>query len=59
MVSGGRVMEKGKGIYWCNSHQREATHTEEDGTRICDPELPGILLPCRVVFLDDIELKKE
>jgi hypothetical protein len=37
------------GTWWCNSHQREATHTRADGTRCCDPKLGGILLPCFVV----------
>ncbi len=38
------------GLWWCNSHQREATHIRKDGTRCCDPKLGGILLSCQVVF---------
>jgi hypothetical protein len=40
-----------QGIWWCNTHKREATHTNEYGEHLCDPKLSGILMPCRTVFL--------
>ena len=43
------------GVWWCNSHRREATHVRDNGERCCDPKLSGILLPCFVVFAE-IEL---
>jgi len=39
-----------EGVWWCNSHQRQATHTDQQGRRCCEPALGGILLPCNVVF---------
>jgi hypothetical protein len=39
----------GEGVYWCNHHNREATHEDKRG-RCCDPTLGGILIPCQVVF---------
>lgn len=38
------------GMFWCNAHERIATHINEDGRRQCDPQLGGIMLPCSVVF---------
>lgn len=38
------------GVWWCNSHQRQATHTDAKGRHCCNPKLGGILLPCNVVF---------
>lgn len=38
------------GIWWCNSHHREATHIDQNGKHCCDPSLGGILLPCFTVF---------
>lgn len=36
-------------IWWCESHKREATHTNATtGNPCCDPKLGGILLPCNV-----------
>lgn len=35
-------------LFWCNSHQRQCLKSG------CDPRLPGILLPCRVVDLTGI-----
>jgi hypothetical protein len=41
-------------LYWCNSHQRRATHVNTyNGFLSCDPNLGGILLPCDVVDLTD------
>lgn len=44
-----------KNLWWCNSHQRRATHIRErdDGVKrhVCNPSLPGILLPCVVIDL--------
>lgn len=34
--------------WWCESHNREATHRDIDGEPCCDPKLGGILLPCLV-----------
>jgi len=39
-----------EGLWWCNTHQREATHTDGRGFRRCDPNLGGIMAPCNVVF---------
>lgn len=38
------------GVWWCNAHQRLATHTDANGRHFCDPALGGILLPCHAVF---------
>lgn len=35
-------------VWWCESHQRVATHIAADGRRHCDPALGGITLPCNV-----------
>lgn len=52
-------------LWWCNSHQRRATHLWR-GERHCDPNLGGILLPCRAVnltgwveFDDDREAERQ
>lgn len=39
-------------LWWCNSHQRRATHKRGD-YHCCDPALGGILLPCSCVNLTD------
>lgn len=39
-------MGKEKELWWCNTHQREATAIDKDGKRRCDPGLSGIMLPC-------------
>jgi len=44
--------------YWCNTHQREATHITINGKLCCDPKLGGILLPCSVVILEDVEIEQ-
>lgn len=41
-------------LWWCNSHQRRATHLIDGDRRVCDPDLGGILLPCRCVNLTGI-----
>ena len=38
-------------LWWCNSHNRRATHQYPDGRHRCDPSKGGILLPCVVVDL--------
>jgi hypothetical protein len=43
------ILKQSDGIWWCNSHQREATWIGPRG-RECDPKLGGIMLPCRVIF---------
>ena len=44
--------------WWCNSHNRRAAwlHERDDGSEehVCDPNLGGILLPCRAVNLTGI-----
>lgn len=48
-------------LYWCNSHERKATHVRNqewsdggrDAMHVCEPGLGGILLPCMVVDLTD------
>jgi len=52
------------GIWWCNVHQREATHINVNGIHCCDQALEGILIPCNVVFapmqiIDDKNMKGE
>lgn len=44
---------KSENLFWCNSHQRRATHISH-GEPCCDPRLGGILLPCRCVLLNGI-----
>jgi len=46
------------GVYWCNTHQREATGTDKFGNKCCAPGLSGILMPCSVVFIEDVEIEK-
>lgn len=46
-------------IYWCNSHQRKATHIDKNGRHKCDPTLGGITLPCFVVVLNDVALEDD
>ena len=49
--------------WWCNSHQRRATHmyfhAGHNGVfHCCDPKLGGIMLPCRSVNLTgEVELE--
>ena len=41
-----------KDLWWCNSHGREATHTDpKTGARRCDPNKGGVTIPCFVVNL--------
>lgn len=42
---------KNEGIWWCNSHNRVATHLDKKGRHCCDPNLGGICIPCRSVLL--------
>lgn len=35
--------------WWCESHEREATHVNKKGEHECDPQLGGILLCCKVI----------
>ena len=44
------------GVWWCNSHRREASYITKDGLHKCDPKLGGITLPCFVVYLEDVEI---
>ena len=38
-------------FWWCNSHQRRATHVRErDQYHCCDPKLGGIMIPCECVL---------
>jgi len=44
-----------KEIWWCNSHQRQATHIDwKQGKWVCDPKLGGILLPCVCINITGI-----
>lgn len=52
-----------KQFWWCNVHQRQATHFEyfnDDGGRVasfrvtCDPKFGGIMIPCQCVNLTGI-----
>ena len=43
--------------WWCNSHNRVATHILKRGdweVHHCEPGLAGILLPCECVNLDGL-----
>lgn len=47
-------------FYWCSTHNREATHEDENGRKCCDPKLAGIMMPCIVknatpVLLEEYE----
>jgi len=46
------------GLWWCNSHNRRATHIRStDRQHCCAPGQSGILLPCNSINLtDEIEL---
>jgi hypothetical protein len=44
---GGHVAQKKE--WWCTTHRRAATYTDNKGRRCCDPQLDGILIPCNVV----------
>jgi DNA polymerase III subunit epsilon len=49
-----------KNTYWCETHKREATALNEDGSRRCEPSLSGITAPCRVISWPKInEMPKE
>ena len=49
-----RLFPPGPRLFWCNSHQRKATHINMyNHTMVCDPKLGGIMLPCSVVDLTD------
>jgi len=45
-------------LYWCNTHERRATHVMYRpgcrGSVCCDPTLGGIMIPCLCVDLTDI-----
>ena len=48
--------DKSGELWWCNSHERRATHILKRGGSVehhCDPKLDGILLPCFAVNLTD------
>lgn len=54
-----KINEDGR-RWWCNSHQRPATHVRDGTFHCCDPNLGGILLPCDCVDLtDEIEIEDE
>lgn len=44
-------------LFWCNMHQRRATHTfgfpVNEFSVCCNPSLPGIMMPCSCVELTD------
>jgi len=45
------------GIWWCNSHRREATYITNEGRHKCDiKKLGGITIPCHVVFVEGVEV---
>lgn len=47
-------------VWWCNAHQRPATHIGRkpgfaiDRKHHCDPQLGGIMIPCDCVNLTGI-----
>jgi len=58
-----------EGMWWCNTHQREATYIDKRGEHCCHPRKGGIAFPCSVVFAqmeivainldNDKDIKKE
>jgi hypothetical protein len=52
-----------KMIWWCDVHDRQATHPDKrTGEYQCDPKLGGIMMPCRVrstVRRDRVEIVAE
>lgn len=38
---------------WCTVHKRKASHIDVHGNVCCDPNLGGIMLPCKVEPLAD------
>ena len=46
-----------KTIWWCNSHNRIATHLDDKSRHCCNPNLGGILIPCRCVELSKEEFQ--
>ena len=40
-----------KGIWWCNTHSRMATHINDIGERCCNPRHGNFTVSCRVVYL--------
>ncbi len=38
------------GIWWCNSHGREAPYVNAKGEHTCPPHSGGIMIPCFTVF---------
>lgn len=40
---------KKRSVYWCLTHDREATHVKENGMPCCDPKLCGIAISCQNV----------
>ena len=56
MIAGKRqsLKEEHTIAYWCDAHNREATHTNKRGKHECDPKLGGITIPCHVVKLTDV-----
>ena len=41
-----------KGMWWCNTHRREATHVKANGDHCCNPAFGGITMPCFSVFAE-------
>ena len=39
--------------WWCNSHNRRATHILNDAYHVCKPGQSGILLSCMAVNITD------
>ena len=46
-------------IHWCTSHNRQATHRTKEDKPCCDPNLPGILLPCSIQECPNLEEQLE
>ncbi|HYT44117.1 MAG TPA: hypothetical protein VEP90_17385 [Methylomirabilota bacterium] len=40
--------------WWCNSHNRRATHIDSRERHCCAPNLGGIMIPCDAVNLTNI-----
>lgn len=43
-------MSEPTGIWWCNTHGREASYVNAKGEHTCPPHSGGIMIPCFAVF---------
>ena len=46
-------------MYWCSTHNREATHVDNKGNKCCNPDLAGITMPCSVLIKTNTKKEKK